>query len=312
MSFGTSSRRTKQKRSIASSAVSIGSNVLGAAGLLLVSQALYIAITTPRLPSPDNSGHDFDEEGLIAYYKDEEGEADSNAKNAPEFRLVLLGDSPVEGIGNDSHAEALGGQTALEFSKLLKRPVRYWSYGKTGLTAQGVKEEMLPHLKILSKKCGVDAVVVSCGVNNTLGGYSPQTFGREVRELLCSIRLSCPATRILMMELLDFELLPFIPYPLSKIASWRSRGLRREMESIVNDFKNKDQCGGTEMAYMPRIEELLGRRDECSLLNHLSHEERHALTLADFFADDNFHPANIGNTIVGKILAETYTNLINK
>ena len=60
------------------------------------------------------------------------------------------------------------------------------------------------------------------------------------------------------------------------------------------------------------LEELLGRRDECSLLNHLSHEERHALTLADFFADDNFHPANIGNTIVGKILAETYTNLINK
>ncbi len=307
------SRRAKKKRSIASAAVSIGSNILGAAGLLLVCQALYIAIATPRLLPPDNSGHDFDEDGLVAYYKDDEEESITESideNESSEFRLVLVGDSPVEGIGNVSHAESLGGRTAMEFSKSLKRPVRYWSYGKSGLTAKGVQDEMIPNLQRISSKSPVDAVVVSCGVNNTLIASSPQSFRKEVKDLLCSIRLSSDTSRILVIELLDFDLMPFIPNPLRKIAAWHSRRLRNEMQSAVTDFKSKDKLGGTKLAPMPGIENVLERRDECTWLNHLSQEERHKLTLQDFFAEDNFHPANIGNVLIGKILVETYIDLI--
>jgi len=247
--------------------------------------------------------------------------------------LVLVGDSPVQGIGNRSHAEALGGQTALQFSKMLRRPVRYWSYGKSGLTAQGIQEHMVPHLRSLLSRNNnnnnnntntdtdnVDAIVVSCGVNNTLRGVSPDAFGRQVHALLCSIRQCCPTLPLLVMELLDFELLPFIPYPLRYVASWRSRALRDQMQLVVDNFPQTQsraaETGGPVVspigtAYMPRIGELLGKRHECSLLQHLTYEERQSLRLEDFFADDNFHPANIGTTIVGIILVQTYNTMIS-
>lgn len=293
----------KQKRPF-TTATKIGC----AAGLLIASQALFIAITTPRLPPPSNSGHDFDEDGLLLSH--EEGYEENDAK---EFRIVLIGDSPVEGIGNDSHDLALGGQTAKAFSKLLKRPVRYWSYGKSGLTARGVTDEMLPHLQRLSKRMRIDAVVVSCGVNNVLEGISSAaSFGGELRELLCSIRLCCQAiTKVLVLELIDFELLPFLPFPLSKLLSWRSKALQKEVENTVKDFnKTDDQMSHVGMAPLPKLEELLGGDREHPLLDHMSKDDKKTLSLNDFFADDNFHPKNNGTTIIGKIIVETYVKLI--
>lgn len=294
--------------SVVSRAASIGSTIFGAAGLVLISQAVYVVAMTPRLPPPDHSGHDFKKEGLLVSY-DYDGDLSSL-----EFRLVLLGDSPVEGIGNDHHAETLAGQTALQFSKRLRRPVRYWAFGKSGLTAKGIQQQMLPHLSQIQTNTNdnniADAIVVSCGVNNTLQGHSPQTFGQEVIDLLSSVRRYCPATTtpILVMELLDFDCLPFIPYPLRSFASWRSRALRDQMERVIDEaFLPKNNIV---LTIMPKVEELLGQRHECWLLRDLSYQQRQSLTLEDFFADDNFHPANIGNTIVGILLAQTYHNIM--
>lgn len=313
---GTLHSRRRKKPSLTSSVTQIGSNLLAAAGLIVTSQALYVAVTTPRLPPPENSGHDFEENGLTISYNDEV--EDFQKGEDSEFRLLLLGDSPIEGIGNRTHEETLGGQTALAFSKLLGKQVRYWNYGKSGLTAEGIRKEMLPHLQRLTKRYRIDAVVVSCGVNNVLFGSSPATFGKEVRDLLCSIRLFCkPSTKILVMELLDFALMPFIPYPLRQIASWRSVQHRTEMDKVLKYFKELQNDGvesadGVELVIMPRIQEILGgERHKNPHLAHLTKEERDALTLVDFFADDNFHPANIGNVVAGSIIADTYSKLIS-
>ena len=307
-----SNHRRQKRQSLASTATQIVSGAVATAGLLIASQALYLALCTPRLPPPDNSGHDFDKDGLLVPYIDKDGQDSSYEDSAPEFRLVLLGDSPVEGIGNATHCAALGGQTALAFSKLLKRPVRYWSYGKSGLTAKGIQLEMVPLLQRVSQEYIIDAIVVSCGVNNVLIGQAATQFGKEVHELLDSTLSSCcSTTRIIVMELLDFALMPFIPFPLSQIASWRSRALQREMEAIVNEHKDKKEKKGLiGMAYMPQIEKLMGQRNHHPLLDHLTQEQKDCLQLTDFFADDDFHPANLGTTIIGKMLATTYSQLL--
>jgi len=209
-------RNQKRSISVASQAASIGSDALilaSSGALLLASQLLYMDITNPRLPPPDKSGHDFVPEGLVASYHDNNADYDDAENNerskskmssdgTSEFRLVLVGDSPIEGIGNHHHAETMGGQTALEFSKALQRPVRYWSFGKSGLTARGIQEEMVPHLErlhetIRMKKASrgrngedvhtIDAVIICCGVNNVLSGHSPKRYGEEVRDLISSI-----------------------------------------------------------------------------------------------------------------------------
>jgi hypothetical protein len=127
---------------------SIGSDALilaSSGALLLASQLLYMDITNPRLPPPpDNkSGHDFVPEGLVvSYYHGNDDDAENGrsksksnrcrrsrkssrrrksgkSTGASEFRLVFVGDSTIEGVGIQHHAETMGGQTALEFSKLV-------------------------------------------------------------------------------------------------------------------------------------------------------------------------------------------------
>ena len=326
----TRRRRRKQNGNLISTTAKFGTAIIGAGSLLLASQALYIAMCTPRLPPPDKSGHEFEEDGLLVCYYTYSSESNNNCINnvsreVPEFHLVLIGDSPVEGIGNDTHCKALGGQTALAFSKLLRRPVRYWSYGKSGLTAKGIKDEMVPLLQNVSAKHDVDAVVVSCGVNNVLIGQSATSFGEEVCQLLDAIiqHTACH-TSIIVMELLDFALMPFIPFPLSKVASWRSKTLQSEMEGIVNTYTHqyKYQCseyhhhqqrkGVIGMAYMPPVEEIMNDVSH-PLLDHITcPEEKNALQLSDFFADDDFHPANHGTIVIGSILASTYEHLLLK
>jgi lysophospholipase L1-like esterase len=64
------------------------------------------------------------------------------------------------------------------------------------------------------------------------------------------------------------------------------------------------------MAYMPSVEDILNDKTH-PLLNHIAcPTEKNALQLSDFFADDDFHPANHGTIVIAKILALAYEQLI--
>lgn len=325
-------RQNKKKRSLVSTATNIASGVIGTASLLIATQALYVALTTPKLPPPPNSGYDFDKEGLLIKYtnttsdnnngmettvsqeqqgeKEEANGGNTGESSDSEFRLVLVGDSPVEGIGNKKHCEALGGQTALAFSNLLRRSVRYWSYGKSGLTARGIEESMVPFVQGLSSRYRIDAIVVMCGVNNVLSGHSANTFRKEVLGLLDSL-VPCCSCQIIVIDLIDFALLPFLPFPLSKVLSWRSRVLQTELEAVVKGYTNEQGVNGQEklvsIAHMPHVSDVLESGDDNPLLEHITTEEqRNSLSLDHFFADDNFHPALLGNALMGKVIADAY------
>jgi len=321
-------RTTRQKRrSLVSTASHIASGAIGAASLVIAAQAVYVKLTTPRLLPPINAGHEFEEDGLLIRYTSaaasgtasdkKDGSSDNNVDSS-EFILVLVGDSPVEGIGLNDHFETLGGQTALAFSKLLRRSVRYWSYGKGGLTARGVEKEMVPLVQRLSKRYNatkIDAIVVMCGVNNVLSGHTSDRFGTEVRglldSLLCSISCGFSRAPIILIDLIDFALLPFLPFPLSKILSWRSQALQTELEAVVNHYQQEERVVRRRtligISHMPDYQKALLTTDHDSLLPETRGGCR---KLEHFFAKDNFHPALLGNALIGKAVTNTYTQLL--
>ena len=309
---------------------------------MLAAELAYVAWKTPRLPPPDKSGHDFERDGILVRCnngndndgtnKDEGNSGRINQDDSDkEFRLVLLGDSPVEGIGNDEHEVALGGQTASAFARVLNRPVRYWSYGKSGLTAGGIEEEIIPLLQRLVTVDHVfpDAIVISCGVNNTLSAHSADRYNGEVTSLLDAIDDCFDDEKskskikmhtdglptIILMGLLDFGLMPFLPFPLSSVLGWKSRSLQRKMEEIVRDRSLYRGCQGRNsrrckvvMAHLPPVSDVLdGSRHD--LLEHLDEEEVQSLVMDDFFAADGFHPAKHGTAMLGNIIARTYLDV---
>ena len=250
----------KAKSTTISTLGQIATTTIGTAGIILGSQAVYVGLTTPRLPPPPKSGKEFEEDGLVIPALAKKGvrvvdvaqsssttssidnktittttTTTTNAlfQNHDEIRIIILGDSPVEGIGNKSHNEALGGQTAYSIMRTFRKPVRYWSLGKSGLTANGIQQEMIPIMNKIMKKynnssssnnrrrrCGIDLVVISAGVNNVLWGHSYSTFRQELNGLLHSIYHDCKLSRnvpVIFIGLLDFEHMPFLPFPLSNI-----------------------------------------------------------------------------------------------
>mmetsp|Transcript_8233 Transcript_8233/g.15391 ORF Transcript_8233/g.15391 Transcript_8233/m.15391 type:complete len:460 (+) Transcript_8233:74-1453(+) len=212
-----------------------------------------------------------------------------------EFRLVLVGDSPVEGIGNTHHDHALGGQTARAFAQLVCRQegydcVRYWSHGKSGLTARGIEEDMVPLLyRVLedvrcspndndatgkvggttddepSSEPAIHAIVVVCGVNNVLDPMSTtSSFHSEVRSLLASIRRrnELKNTPLIVLGLPDFARLPFLPWPLSFALGLRGRRMQRALEVVVKEIQQLDgKLRGkseTILVNIPEVQDVVG------------------------------------------------------
>lgn len=243
---------TSLLRFIVSLAIKIIPRATIASSMVFILQCLYVVVRTPRLPPPPLSGLNFPRDGLVVKNEesidDRRAETDgtsTNRRHRNEFRLVLIGDSPVEGIGNNHHSSALCGQTAKAFAKAVCRRsigndleqnryecVRYWSFGQSGLSASGIQEKMVPLLystmdSIMQCINGsgedtnksnqdpiIHAIVLLCGVKNVLSPQcTPFSFATEVQSLLASIRYypGLEKTPIIILGLPDFAKLPFLP-----------------------------------------------------------------------------------------------------
>lgn len=289
---------------------------------VLMLQLLYVIYRTPRLPPPPLSGVDFPREGrrMVAaatpldqiadddLIKSETSSSTTTITKQKEFRLVLIGDSPVEGVGNATHNVALSGQTAKAFAQKVvvagggggmqqrKKQassdhynydcVRYWSYGKSGLTARGIEEEMIPYLhrvvadtistsseEVHQNSSTIHAIVLLCGVNNVLDVNSTaSSFYLDVHRLIRSIRNNprLMNTPLIVLGLPDFSLLPFLPWPLAFALGWRGRMMQRMLEKAIREIQlneqernntmkeNKGKCTRTILKVIPNVQTVLG------------------------------------------------------
>ena len=266
----------------------IAFKIVGASAATLILQLIWIVLKTPRLPPPPLSGTDFVREGIVVKVGNDDENSDNHSEGdvlsdtnndcndgEKDFRLVLIGDSPVEGVGNAQHKHALGGETAHAFAKSLcpnkYSHVRYWSYGKCGLTVRGIQNEMVPLLhQVADDKSTIHAIVLLCGVNNVLDPLStPASFYTEVYNLLNSIRshLQLTCTPIIVLGLPDFSKLPFLPWPLSFALGLRGRKMQQMLETAVRDFQLKEKNGNyceeqmkarTIIVNLPEVQGVLG------------------------------------------------------
>ena len=254
---------------------------------VLILQLVYVVLRTPRLPPPPLSGANFVKEGR-AVAADQNGQlidtnyTDLKSKPQKEFRVVLIGDSPVEGIGNAHHQLATSGQTAKAFAQKLNNCdcVRYWSYGKSGLTAREIEEEIVPHLHYVQQSllddanvkeegATIHAIVLLCGVNNVLDVNSTSSsFYSDVHSLIRSIRNNprLSNTPLIVLGLPDFSKLPFLPWPLAFVLGRRGRMMQSMLEKVVGEVQLKERESNnngqgkvrTILKVIPEIQSVLG------------------------------------------------------
>jgi lysophospholipase L1-like esterase len=218
---------------------------------VVFAQGLYVKRVTPRLP--DAGGPN---EGIVA-------------GSTPTFRLIMLGESTVAGIGAPTHEFALTGQTAKAFARLSGRAVHWLALGRSGANARIALAELAP--KLSGKRA--DAVVIALGVNDTTGLISVKRWKEDIRKLVVAIRKELGDVKIIISGPPPLGSFPAFPKLLKLFLGARSRLLDQGLSQLAPTMHN--------IVHAPMIKEL-----------HDLH-----------FCEDKFHPSTAGYATWGEYLS---------
>ncbi len=171
---------------------------------VLVLQALYTRKKTRRLPEAAG-----DRQGLVSIGEGLEGEA---------FRIAVLGESTVAGVGVVHQQQALPAQLAGCLSETLKRDVHWHGFGGNGLRIG----ESLSLVSRMEEEGGADVVIVAFGVNDTKGLSSVKQWQCEIQSLIARLRQSHTGA-IIFCAVPPIHYFSALPQPLRAILGARSR-----------------------------------------------------------------------------------------
>jgi lysophospholipase L1-like esterase len=170
---------------------------------VLAVQGVRVRRGTPRLPGASGPT---------------EGTA---AGTGPRLRLLVFGESTVDGVGAADHEEALTGQLAAAVAAVTGRQVRWRAAGRTGADARLLRERLLDRATAEP----ADVVVIALGVNDTLALHSPGRYRRDLLRLVIALRRRLGPVPIVLAGVPPMERFPVLPQPLRAVLGLRAHAL---------------------------------------------------------------------------------------
>ncbi|HZW13652.1 MAG TPA: SGNH/GDSL hydrolase family protein [Noviherbaspirillum sp.] len=171
----------------------------------LIAQGKYARRVTPRLPEAAGPTT---------------GVAGERHRSAA-LSLLTVGESPVAGVGVNTHEEAITGQLANALATRLSRPVVWRACGKNGVTAREALEQLVPAIPRLP----VDVALVAFGVNDTTAFRPLAHWSTDLRDMLAAIDACCTPRLILLSGVPPLAHFPALPQPLRWVMGLKARTL---------------------------------------------------------------------------------------
>lgn len=135
------------------------------------------------------------------------------------LRLVLLGDSAVDGYGLTVE-ESLPRQVAARLASRTGRRVRVRSLAVSGATSQDVADLQLPLLRAAGD---LDAVVVGIGVNDALRRRPSDEVAAATHAILDGLAAIAPSAALAYVPCHDLTEAPGLGPVLRRVLGWRCR-----------------------------------------------------------------------------------------
>lgn len=104
----------------------------------------------------------------------------------PGFRIAVIGESTVAGVGVEDHREGVTGQLAAAVAGSTGREVNWEAFGATGYTVKKIREETVH--KLLGSGSTPDVVVIMLGGNDTFKLNTPLHWRRGMKDLIGFLR----------------------------------------------------------------------------------------------------------------------------
>lgn len=114
----------------------------------------------------------------------------------PVFRVLVMGESTVAGLGATCHDEALTGQIAM-FLKPYKNAVNWLALGRNGYTISRVRDRLLP----LSEGFNADMVVLAVGANDAFELTWPWRWKNNMITTIELVKQKHPNAQIIIAHL---------------------------------------------------------------------------------------------------------------
>ncbi|MBM3462548.1 MAG: SGNH/GDSL hydrolase family protein [Armatimonadetes bacterium] len=218
---------------------------------LLGVQAWRVRRATPRLPPAAGPNR-----GCVA--------------GARPLHVVLLGESPVDGVGAPDHEQALGGNLAGHLARSSGRGVRWVAIGRNGMTARKALGTLIP----LVPRERADLLIIALGVNDSMILTRPGRWARDVRQLILRARARLGQVPVVLSAVPPIEKFPVLPQPLAAVLGLRGRALDAALRALARRMEN------------------------------VRHVPLHGDASPEHFCEDGFHPSPLGYARWAEILVE--------
>ena len=219
---------------------------------ILVVQGLWVRLRTPRLPGAS---------GPCAGTVEREGHP---------FDLIVLGESPVAGIGARTHEFALTGRTASALARRTDRTVKWQASGLSGATARRTLRDLVPQMAGRD----ADVVIIALGVNDVISWRGLSSWTKDIEQLISGVRRRFDNSLIVLTGVPPMQYFPALPQPMRFVLGQRARLLDRGSANLA--------------AVLPRV----------------IHVPSDFELDREFFCADGFHPSELGYAKWGERLAE--------
>lgn len=141
----------------------------------------------------------------------------ADRKGTP-YRVLVLGDSSVSGIGATDIEEGLAVQMATRLSQRLHRPVDLRIAGNASATSDNLRDHVVRHLP----RDAFDLVFLVIGMNDAKNFHSAQRFVRGFGGLLYALNTRFPGAMIAHWPISPMTIFPVLPQPLKTCLTLRS------------------------------------------------------------------------------------------
>ncbi len=111
---------------------------------------------------------------------------------SPAYKLLIIGESTVAGVGVTTHREGFAGVLATQLSERLQKTIHWEVFAKSGFTTKQVSQYIIPKLP----KKEYDLIVVGLGGNDAFTLNSPWKWRRHISALIDQLEQQFPGTPV--------------------------------------------------------------------------------------------------------------------
>lgn len=134
------------------------------------------------------------------------------------YRLLIIGNSSVSGIGAADMEDGLAIKMAMQLSARLNRPVDLRISGNASATSENLRDHVVRHLP----RDAFDLVFLVVGMNDAKNFHSSQRFVRGFGGLIYALKTRFPSALIVHWPISPMSIFPVLPQPLKTCLSLRS------------------------------------------------------------------------------------------